>query len=186
TGLETASGDTYDVDVIIYATGFDSNFIPFPIFGRDGVSLAEKFGANESNKFQMVHPHSLWGIHVDEMPNFYMMIGPQSLNPVTNVTLLCEEQARYIADMVCHMKAKGKLAVEPTTEAVSQWTGLCEASSDGKVWLRCNNWYMKSTKTDVAAHRERAAGMWMESYADYLQHLLGEKGGTQDELLRYS
>ena len=45
--------------------------------------------------------------------------------------------------------------------------------------------YMKSTKTDVAAHRERAAGMWMESYADYLQHLLGEKGGTQDELLRY-
>ena len=186
TGLETASGDTYDFDVIIYATGFDSNFIPFPIFGRDGVSLAEKFGANEANKFQMVHPHSLWGIHVDEMPNFYMMIGPQSLNPVTNVTLLCEEQSKYIADLVSDMKSKGSIAVEPTSEAVTHWTDMCEASSDGKVWLRCNNWYMKTTKTDVAENRERSSGMWMESYAEYLQHVLGEKGGSRDELLSYS
>ena len=78
---------------------------PFPIEGRDGASLAEKFGANEGNRFQMTRPQSLWGIHVDEMPNFYMMIGPQSLNPVTNVTLLCEEQAKYIADLVSRMAA---------------------------------------------------------------------------------
>ena len=26
----------------------------------------------------MTRPHSLWGVHVADMPNFYMMIGPQS------------------------------------------------------------------------------------------------------------
>ena len=59
---------------------------------------------------------------MDEMPNFYMMIGPQSLNPVTNVTLLCEEQAKYIAELVSRMAADGQTEVEPTAEAVAAWT----------------------------------------------------------------
>jgi cation diffusion facilitator CzcD-associated flavoprotein CzcO len=186
TGLEIARGDTFDLDVIIYATGFDSNFIPFPIEGRNGVTLADRFGASAANHFQMVHPHSLWGIHVEDMPNFYMMIGPQSLNPVTNVTLLCEEQSRYIADLVAGMKQSGSVTVEPGHEAVESWTNLCDSTSEGKVWLRCNNWYMKTTKTDAAAGRERSSGMWMASYPEYLRHLLGHTGGAPEQLLRFS
>ena len=186
TGLEVASGATYDFDVIIYATGFDSNFIPFPINGRNGASLAERFGAAPENNFQMTKPQSLWGIHVKDMPNMYMMIGPQSLNPVTNVTLLCEEQSRYIAKLVAQMKADQKLEVEPTLNAVEAWTDRCEASSEGKVWLRCNNWYTKSTKSDEQAGRSRSSGMWMENYESYLQHLLGEEGGAPETLLNYS
>ena len=117
----------------------------------------------------MTRPQSLWGIHVDEMPNFFMMIGPQSLNPVTNVTLLCEEQAKYLAELVSRMAADGQTEVEPTAEAVAAWTEKCDASSDGKVWLRCNNWYMKTTKTDAAANRERSVGMYMVSSANVPQ-----------------
>ena len=186
TGLEVASGGAYEFDVIIYATGFDSNFIPFPVTGRAGVTLADHFGANEGNNFQMTDPHTLWGIHVQDMPNFYMMIGPQSLNPVTNVTLLCEEQSKYIAGLVAQMKREGKDEVEPTSEAVSLWSDRCSETAEGKVWLRCNNWYTKSTKTDEGAGRQRARLMWMEKYEDYLQHLLGEAGGPKDELLRFS
>ncbi len=65
-------------------------------------------------------------MHVEEMPNLYMMIGPQSLNPVTNVTLLCEEQSKYIADLVVKMKQAGHEEVEPTASAVESWTDLCE------------------------------------------------------------
>ena len=46
-GLKIARGEHFDLDVIIYATGFDSNFIPFPIYGESGTSLANKFGANQ-------------------------------------------------------------------------------------------------------------------------------------------
>jgi len=186
TGLNIARGEHFDLDVIIYATGFDSNFIPFPIIGRDGVSLADKFGANEGNNFQMTKPHSLWGIHVDDMPNFYMMIGPQSLNPVTNVTLLCEQQSQYITELVVKMKDTGCKQVEPTKDAVEQWTSLCDSTAEGKVWLRCNNWYLKTTKTDAAAGRERSSGMWMNTHNEYLHHVLGGRGGTQEELLEYS
>ena len=186
TGLEITRGESFDLDVIIYATGFDSNFIPFLIEGRNGTTLADKFGANEENHFQMTRPHSLWGIHVEEMPNLYMMIGPQSLNPVTNVTLLSEEQSKYISTLVAKMKGAGQDEVEPTANAVAAWTELCESSSEGKVWLQCNNWYMKTTKTDAAAGRERSSGMWMDSYPAYLRHFLGYQSGTPDELLRFS
>jgi hypothetical protein len=83
------------------------------------------------------------------------------------------------------MKQKNQYEVEPTEQAVEDWTELCEDSSDGKVWLRCNNWYMKTTKTDVAKGREKSSGMWMETYAEYLQHVLGEKGGSREKLFAF-
>jgi cation diffusion facilitator CzcD-associated flavoprotein CzcO len=186
TGVTIARGEHFDLDVIIYATGFDNGLIPYPVLGRGGISLADKFGANEANHYQMTRPRTLWGIHVDDMPNFHMMIGPQSLNPVTNVTLLCEEQARYIANLLGEMRTGGHTQVEPSKAAVEQWADLCESTAEGKVWLRCNNWYLKTTKTDSAAGRERSTGMWMDSYAEYLQYLLGGKGGTREQLLEFS
>lgn len=44
TGISTKDGQRYDLDVIICATGFDvSNRPPFPIVGRNGVELGEKW-----------------------------------------------------------------------------------------------------------------------------------------------
>ena len=185
-GLNIARGEHYELDVIIYATGFDSNFIPYPIIGRDGVTLADKFGANEANNFQMTRPQSLWGIHVEDMPNFYMLVGPQSVNPVTNITVLSEHQSAYLRDLLVTMREASYREVEPSAQAVQQWTRRCTNAAEGKGWMRCNNWYMKTTKTDVAAGREQSVGMWMGPYEEYLQHLLGGRGGTQDELLRFS
>ena len=41
TGLTIARGEHYEVDVIIYATGFHNGFMPFPVIGRDGETLAD-------------------------------------------------------------------------------------------------------------------------------------------------
>jgi hypothetical protein len=181
-----SSGDSYELEVIIYATGFDAGLIPFSVTGKNGVTLANKFGASAENNFQMIEPKTLWGLHVNDMPNFYMMVGPQSLNPVTNVTLLCEEQGKYIAQLVSSMKNKNKDEVEPLEEAVENWTEKCNVSSNGKIWLQCNNWYMKGTKDDQSAGRSRSKAMWMESHESYLDHLLGGADGHQDDLLKFS
>ena len=185
-GLEMSSGDLYELEVIIYATGFDAGLIPFNVIGKNGVTLANKFGASSENNYQMIEPKTLWGLHVNDMPNFYMMVGPQSLNPVTNVTLLCEEQGKYIAKLVSSMKLNNKDEVEPLEEAVKNWTDKCNVSSNGKIWLQCNNWYMKGTKDDQSAGRSRSKAMWMESHESYLNHLLGGADGYQDDLLKFS
>ena len=43
-----------------------------------------------------------------------------------------------------------------------------------------------TVQSDEAAGRERSTGMWMGSFHDYLKHLLGGEGGSQDELLQFS
>jgi cation diffusion facilitator CzcD-associated flavoprotein CzcO len=43
-GIRTMDGEYYPLDVIICATGFDVSYCPpFPVVGRDGVELAEKW-----------------------------------------------------------------------------------------------------------------------------------------------
>ena len=84
------------------------------------------------------------------------------------------------------MKTEGAVEVEPTSAAVASWTERCNDSAEGKVWLKCNNWYTKSTKTDTGAGRKRSRLMWMESYENYLAHLYKEEGGSHNELLNFS
>ena len=155
---------------------------PSPIIGKNNVFLSEKFGANEDNNYQMISLKLLWGLHVRDMPNFYMMVGPQSLNPVTNVTLLCEEQGKIYRRTCWRVKKMGIYRLSLTQKSVEEWTEKCNVSSNGKIWLQCNNWYMKGTKDDEKAGREKSKAMWMESYESYLEHLI-EKGGTRNELL---
>ena len=57
--------------MIIYATGVDAGLIPFTVKGKNDVTLADKFGASAENNFQMIEPKTLWGLHVNDMPNFY-------------------------------------------------------------------------------------------------------------------
>ena len=186
TGIQTGGGKSIDnLDVIIYATGFNTGEMQFKVTGKNGIDLATYYGANQDNNFQLTRPKSLWGMHVVGFPNMYQMIGPQSLNPLTNVTLLCEEQGKRIVDLVLRTRKNGINYVEPTETAVEQWVKLCNASSQGKVWLGCNNWYMKTTKDDEEKGRERGANMWMETYQDYLAHFKDGKGGTMDELLQF-
>ena len=119
-----------------------------------------------------------------------MMIGPQSINPVTNITLVSEDQARYVAKLVMDMRSSGQQEVEPTAEAEEAWTKRTVSTSEGKVWLRCNNWYMKTAQQDGKDKKEGEDeayfGMWMEKYSTYLDEAIGAEGGGGRALLRFS
>ena len=82
------------------------------------------------------------------------------------------------------MKIEGNSIVEPSESAVKEWTDRCNDSSEGKIWLQCNNWYMKGTKDDEKAGRKKSKAMWMESYESYLEYLIGEKGGFEERTIR--
>lgn len=61
-------GTEREVDTIVCATGFDVSYKPrFPIVGRDGIDLAQKWGAT---------PEGYLGLGVPGLPNFLTFIGP--------------------------------------------------------------------------------------------------------------
>ncbi len=80
-GVVTASGARYDVDIIVYATGFQANkFLwPMDIVGRDGAVLAEQWGDE---------PSAYLGITVPELPE-----------PVLHVRTRHEPRARRQPDL---------------------------------------------------------------------------------------
>lgn len=67
-GVVGADGQERKVDTIVCATGFDVSYRPrFPVIGKNGVDLAEKWKDT---------PEGYLGLAVPDMPNFFMYIGP--------------------------------------------------------------------------------------------------------------
>lgn len=69
-GIKTADGRVHELDVIVFATGFDAvdgNYLRLNIRGRDGVTLKDHWSEG---------PTSYLGICVSGFPNMFMITGP--------------------------------------------------------------------------------------------------------------
>jgi len=90
TGVTTADGTHYDVDVIIYGTGFRaSDFLStLRVTGTEGQSLHDRWAGDA---------RAYLGACVPGFPNFFMMYGPNT-NIVVNGSIMffAECEARYI------------------------------------------------------------------------------------------
>ncbi len=100
-GIVTADGQTHDVDIIVYATGFRATDVLFPmtITGRDGVDLHDVWGQR---------PYAYRGITVPGFPNFFMTYGPGThLAHGGSLILNSELQMRYISKCLEHPHHRG-------------------------------------------------------------------------------
>lgn len=71
TGIETVDGRLREVDIIIYATGFNTNHFlwPMDVVGRSGATLGEVWGD---------YPRAYKGILVPDYPNLFCLYGPNT------------------------------------------------------------------------------------------------------------
>jgi cyclohexanone monooxygenase len=114
-----ANGVEYEVDCIIYASGFEitTDFrrrLGLDIHGRDGVSIYDHW--DEGMK-------TLHGFTTRDFPNwFYIGISQNALS--VNMTAMFDEQARHISYIIKETQERGASTVEPTAEAQQQWVDL--------------------------------------------------------------
>jgi 4-hydroxyacetophenone monooxygenase len=105
-GVTSEDGTFYEADVILYATGFETDrFLwPMEIRGRGGVLLSEQWG---------IEPAAYLGITVPNFPNFYCMFGPGT-NLAFGGSLIFngECQARYIMECLKTQLQQGASAME--------------------------------------------------------------------------
>jgi len=114
-----ANGTAYEVDCIVYATGFEPEVTPFPrraahdIVGRDGVTIAERWQDG---------PRTLHGILSRGFPNLFIIPAPGQQAVITvNITHLYCEGALHIAQTIAALEARGAKRVEVTEEAEAAW-----------------------------------------------------------------
>jgi len=132
-------GKEYEVDCIVYATGFDvTPYAGFsmPVFGRNGQSLAEKWKDGAT---------TLHGIHVNQFPNMFIVSTTQS-GWGANFPHMMDEQARHIAYIIKEAQVRGVDLIEVTPEAEAAWVALHEELSINmtRVWADCTPSYFNN------------------------------------------
>lgn len=115
-----AAGNHYEVDCIIYATGFEwmtteyTERTGFHIYGRGGRSLADAWRDGTS---------SLHGIYTRGFPNCFIM-GNSQAAATSNYTHILDELARHVSFTIRHCSANGVRAIEPSLDAQAAWSDL--------------------------------------------------------------
>ncbi|OBK49683.1 NAD(P)/FAD-dependent oxidoreductase [Mycobacterium sp. 1081908.1] len=137
TGIRTERGD-HELDVIVYATGFDAMtgaLSRIDVRGRGGMSLAE-FWATQG-------PLSYLGLAIAGFPNLFTVQGPGSPSASTNFVAACEQHVEWIADCITHLRANGIRTIEALPAAQQEWIDHTTALVAPTVLVHpsCNSWY---------------------------------------------
>ncbi len=114
------AGVQYDVDCIVYASGFEVGTpytarAGFDLVGRDGLRLSDAWGQGM---------RSLHGVHVHGFPNAFFVQPTQGANLISNVPHNLTESGRTIATIVRHALDQGHRRVEVMPEAQEAWVQL--------------------------------------------------------------
>lgn len=132
-----ASGKGYDLDVLVFATGFEAVRPPFAkrIFGTEGVSL----DAHWDKGMQAFD-----SIAVNGYPNLFIINGPNTGLGHNSIVYVIEAQVDYILGALDHIEAEGIAVIEATRAAEDDYMDRLHARSEGTVWLAggCKSWYV--------------------------------------------
>jgi cation diffusion facilitator CzcD-associated flavoprotein CzcO len=115
-----AGGRSYEVDCIIYASGFEvgteyTRRAGYDLTGRDGARLS----ACWADGMRTLH-----GIHVRGFPNAFIVQPAQGANLISNVPHNLTEAGQTIAAIISHAVSQGFREVEVTQEAQDAWVEL--------------------------------------------------------------
>lgn len=135
TGIRTKDG-AYDLDVIIFATGFDALTGPLTridIRGRDGLTLKQKWESG---------PRNYLGVAVHGFPNMFTITGPLSPSVLTNMPTAISQHVEWIADCLGYMRDHGYHLIEATTEAEDEWVAHSNEVAEQTLYPRANSWYV--------------------------------------------
>jgi len=126
----------YEVDAIVYATGFDAlsgALMRFDVRGRDGVKLKDHW--NEGARTAL-------GLTVAGFPNMFLLDGPGSPCPLFAPFILTEDQIRWVGDCIAWLDKEGVQTIEPTPEFEDSWLEACSEALDATLFPLANSWYV--------------------------------------------
>lgn len=140
-GVEMADGTLRELDVLVYATGFDAHAYmrPLRVTGLNGATIDEVW----KNKI-----YSYGGIALPGFPNLFMLYGPFS--PVNNVPVPMglDQEIAYIMRLIAVARER-QAAVAPTVAATEKFLARLGSAFPGTVWVGCRNWYADQQGTPI-------------------------------------
>ena len=137
-GLTLANGDHYQLDSIVFATGFDTvtgTLIKLNLRGKGGISLTEKWQDG---------PRAYLGLCSAGFPNLFMITGPGTPGILTNFPVCIEQNVDWIANVMTRMRETNAVEIEASVDAESQWVREIAEVADKTLFPTIDSWYMNS------------------------------------------
>ncbi|AGN19947.1 hypothetical protein J433_15097 [Corynebacterium glutamicum MT] len=135
--VRAASGEEYELDILIFATGFEATEPPYAqlIDGCDGLNLSEHWERGMQ---------AYQSVAVAGFPNLFSINGPNTSLGHNSIVYIIESQIEYILGAMDYMSAIGASIIEPTAEAEEAYVEHIQRNAVGTVWLDggCNSWYV--------------------------------------------
>ena len=148
-----ADGNAFDVDAIIFGTGFaGGDFVaPMDIVGADGQHLDTVWGDT---------PAAHLGITVPRFPNLFILYGPNTNHGSASVPYTLECQIRYLMDAIKTLRRGGHQTLDVQPAALGAWRAEMDARSQDTAWTTggCGNWYVN----ERGENTNNWPGSWLE------------------------
>ena len=135
-GLLTAGGQAFELDAIVFATGFDAMtgaLREIDIRTTDGAVLADHWEGG---------PLTYLGLMVSGFPNMFVVTGPGSPGVKTQMIASIEQHVDWIADCIGHMQSHGFDRIEASPQAEMEWVHHVNQVADSTLYPLANSWYM--------------------------------------------
>jgi 4-hydroxyacetophenone monooxygenase len=167
TGVVTASGDPYDADVLVWATGFEASMFvsSLEVAGRGGETLYQAWDGDDARAYL--------GVSVPGFPNLFMLGGPNSFPGSGSFMYFMEVQMRYIARLLTEMRGTGVAAIDVRKDVFDEYNELVDSTSQQTVWTHpgTNTYFRNSRDRLVFVSPFRNVEYWtrarQSSIADY-------------------
>jgi cation diffusion facilitator CzcD-associated flavoprotein CzcO len=135
-GIITDDGAHRRADAIICGTGFQVNDVgaPFEVTGIDGADLGAMWLRDG--------PEAYLGVSIANFPNFFMLVGPNTLLGHNSMIYMIESQVQYIADCLRVLRERNARTMNLRPDVQRDFNARLQKEMQRSVWVSgCHSWY---------------------------------------------
>ncbi|KAK5000128.1 hypothetical protein LTR66_000953 [Elasticomyces elasticus] len=147
-GIMLSNGSEIKLDVLICATGFNAAHAPpFPVTGRRSMDMASRF---------VPYPKTYLGLAMNDFPNYFSILGPNSLIGTGSLTMMLESEVDYIVKCIRKMQRENIRSMNVKSERVEEFSNYIDEYFKQTVYLDgCSSWYRSD-----GGRGSRVVGLW--------------------------
>lgn len=148
TGIRTTEGH-HDLDVVIYATGFEAvtgGFERIDFSGIGGATLGDAWAEG---------PRTYLGLQIPSFPNLFTLVGPHNSATFCNIPRCIEQNVEWVRDILLHGREKGATRIEATDAAADEWTEHVVEAAGRMLFSKTDSWFtgVNSNRADRSGRR---------------------------------
>ena len=130
------TAQTYQLDIIIYATGFDAvtgALTRIDILGEGGTSLKDKWRDG---------PRTYLGLQIAGFPNLFTVVGAHNAANFCNVPRCIEQNVEWVTECIRYLQDNALNRISASEAAEEAWRAHCEEVVADTLFTTADSWFM--------------------------------------------